>query len=132
VQQDKLLFIGLSAFNASLVALMIVNNQWWTSWLLGVGVILLVGSAISLDSEVKLSWNDKPVVNPLKRVLVALYLTAAGVVGLAVGLLMMVVVVFSLPIHIVLKMLGRRGFSREGKEQTVTYQITREGFKGRS
>ncbi len=70
-----------------------------------------------------ITFRDKEVRNPLLRALCAL------VVCFGVFVILPVAVIASLPLHVLLRLFGRRGFATISESGGIIYEISISGFK---
>ena len=73
----------------------------------------------------KITWNNHEIRNPILR------LGAALVVFFMCIVVLPAMVIVSLPIHLLLLLCGRRGFTKTGDDGRLNYSIDSDGFRRR-
>lgn len=75
-------------------------------------------------------WKGREVESPMLRPLVAFGAIVIGCLGAFItAALAAIVIPFSLPLHLLLRMLGRRGFLVRGEGWRFSYAVDLGGFR---
>ncbi|HVX32582.1 MAG TPA: hypothetical protein VHA80_05515 [Solirubrobacterales bacterium] len=84
------------------------------------------------DVEYEVTWMGREVGSPTLRAVIAVIAVALGVVVAGLGIVLAgILIALSVPLHLVLRALGRAGFlTVEGR--SLTYEVGRHGFRRRS
>jgi hypothetical protein len=80
-------------------------------------------------SNISVTFRDKEVQNPVLRILIgisAIFMVLLGVVLMIISLF--IIIPLSIPVHFLLRVCGRAGFTDHHSDGTFSYNVTTAGF----